>query len=81
MYEGKNAIEDGSLAQLALVPTIVGVVVAAISGYLAIRFMLKLINKASLHWFSLYLAILGFVILCLQLGGCAALPAFQLPTL
>ncbi len=81
LYEGKNAIEEGSLSQLALVPTIVGVVVAAISGYLAIRFMLKLINKASLHWFSLYLAILGFVILCLQLGGCTALPAFQLPTM
>lgn len=81
LYEGKNAIEEGSLSQLALVPTIVGVVVAAISGYLAIRFMLKLINKASLNWFSLYLAILGFVILCLQLGGCTALPAFQLPTM
>ncbi len=81
LYEGKNAIEEGSLSQLALVPTIVGVVVAAISGYLAIRFMLKLINKASLNWFSLYLAILGFVILCLQLGGCSALPAFQLPVM
>lgn len=81
LYEGKNAIEEGSLSQLALVPTIVGVVVAAISGYLAIRFMLKLINKASLNWFSLYLAILGFVILCLQLGGCTALPAFQLPAM
>lgn len=81
LFEGKDAIENGYLSQLALVPTLVGVVVAAISGYLAIRFMLRLINRVSLNWFALYVALLGLVILCLQLGGCPGLPAFQMPAL
>lgn len=43
---------------------LVGMAVAAISGYLAIRFMLKIIAKANYKWFSLYLfamAIFTFV--------------------
>lgn len=79
VFEGKEAIEQGYLQQLALVPTIVGVVIAAVSGYLAIRFMLRLINKVSLNWFALYVALLGLVILLLQLAGVSALPAFELP--
>lgn len=79
VFEGKEAIEQGYLQQLTLVPTIVGVVIAAVSGYLAIRFMLRLINKVSLNWFALYVALLGLVILLLQLAGVSALPAFELP--
>lgn len=79
VFEGKEAIEQGYLQQLALMPTIVGVVIAAVSGYLAIRFMLRLINKVSLNWFALYMALLGLVILLLQLAGVSALPAFELP--
>lgn len=79
IFEGKDAIELGYLSELALVPTIVGMIVAAVSGYLAIRFMLRLINKVSLNWFALYVALLGLVILLLQLTGCSALPSFALP--
>lgn len=79
VFEGKDALELGYFQQLSLVPTIVGVVVAAVSGYLAIRFMLRLINKVSLNWFALYVALLGLVILLLQLAGVSALPAFELP--
>lgn len=79
IFEGKDAIEMGYLAELALVPTIVGVIVAAVSGYLAIRFMLRLINNVSLNWFALYVALLGLVILVLQLIGAPGLPAFALP--
>ncbi len=81
IFEGKDALEMGYFAELALVPTIVGVIVAAISGYLAIRFMLRLINKVSLNWFALYVALLGLVILVLQLAGVPGLPAFALPTM
>lgn len=81
LFEGLDALEMGYFAQLELVPTIVGMVVAAISGYLAIRFMLRLIQRASLNWFALYVAILGLVILVLQLTGCPALPPFQMPAL
>lgn len=81
LFEGLDALEMGYFAQLELVPTIVGMVVAAISGYLAIRFMLRLIQRASLNWFALYVAILGLVILVLQLTGCPALPPFVMPAL
>ncbi|MBQ7865194.1 MAG: undecaprenyl-diphosphate phosphatase, partial [Clostridia bacterium] len=81
IFEGKDALEMGYFAELALVPTIVGVIVAAVSGYLAIRFMLRLINKVSLNWFALYVALLGLVILVLQLAGVPGLPAFALPAM
>ena len=69
LFEGKDAIEMGYLAELSLIPTLVGMVVAAVSGYLAIRFMLQLIQKISLNWFALYVAIVGVVVLVLQLAG------------
>lgn len=81
IFEGKNAIESGYLSELALIPTIVGVLVAAVSGYLAIRFMLRLINRVSLNWFGLYVALLGLMILVLQLVSFDALPAFEMPAL
>lgn len=81
LFEAKDAIEEGYLAQLELVPTIVGMVVAAVSGYLAIRFMLRLINKVSLNWFALYVALLGLIILTLQLIGVPGIPAFVFPAL
>ena len=81
IFEGKDALEMGYMEELALVPTIVGVLVAAVSGYLAIRFMLRLISRVSLNWFALYVALLGLAILLLQLTGCAALPAFEFPVL
>lgn len=81
LFEAKDAIELGYFAQLELAPTIVGMVIAAISGYLAIRFMLNLISKVSLNWFALYVALLGLVILVLQLAGVPGVPAFALPGL
>lgn len=81
LFEAKDAIEEGYLAQLELVPTIVGMVVAAVSGYLAIRFMLRLINKVTLNWFALYVALLGLIILTLQLIGVPGIPAFAFPAL
>ena len=78
IFEGKDALESGAFQQLALVPTVVGMVVAAISGYLAIRFMLSLINRISLKWFTLYLAVLGVAIIVLQLAapGFLQIPSF-----
>ena len=81
LFEGKDAIKMGYIAELALVPTIVGVAVAAVSGYLAIRFMLKLINRVSLNWFALYVALLGLAVLLMQLAGLPGVPAFEMPVL
>jgi undecaprenyl-diphosphatase len=76
LMEGKDAVEMGYIHDIALLPTIVGVLVAGLVGYLAIRFMLRIITKVPLVWFSIYLAIIGIVYLLLQLSGSTLLPAF-----
>ncbi len=62
-----------------MVPTLVGILIAAVSGFLAIRFMLKIISKVPMGWFALYLAILGVVYLALQLTGSSLVPPFAIP--
>ncbi len=46
---------------------IIGTLAAAVSGYFAIRWMLKLITKKSLKGFAIYVAALGALVLCDQL--------------
>lgn len=79
LLEGKDAIENGWISDLALVPTIIGVIVASVVGYLAIRFMLKLVTKVSLNWFALYVAILGVIFLAAQLLGMPGVTPFAPP--
>lgn len=79
LLEGKDAIEFGWYKDLELVPTLVGIVVAGISGYLAIRFMLSLISRVSLNWFALYVAILGVLFLVLQLISYPGVVPFAMP--
>lgn len=83
VLEGKGALESGAFDFLSvnIVPMAVGVVLAALSGYLAIRYMLKLINRVSLGWFALYVFIVGAVVLLLQATGAAGLPPISLPFL
>jgi len=50
-----------------------------VTGYAAIRFMLRLISRVSLNWFALYVAILGVAILVLQLIGYPGMPEFAMP--
>ena len=79
LLEGKDAIENGWISDLAVVPTIVGVIGASVTGYIAIRFMLKLMTKISLNWFALYVAILGVIFLALQLIGVPGVTPFAMP--
>lgn len=58
---GSTAFEGGWGAAVA------GMAAAAISGYLAIRWMLSLIQRISLKWFGLYTGALGVLILYDQL--------------
>lgn len=48
-------------SNINIVATIFGVIAAFITGYLAIKFMLKLIGKCNFKWFSLYLFILSII--------------------
>lgn len=79
LIEGYGAYKDGLFAYLDPVPTLIGMVVAAVSGYLAIRFMLSLISRISLNWFALYVVLAGILVLLLQMSGFAGLPPFELP--
>ncbi len=79
LLEGKDAIEFGWYKDLPIVPTLVGIAVAGVSGYLAIRFMLSLISRVSLNWFALYVAILGVLFLVLQLIEYPGVVPFAMP--
>lgn len=48
-------------SNINIVATLFGVLAAFITGYLAIKFMLKLIGKCNFKWFSLYLFILSII--------------------
>ena len=75
LSEGYDAYKGGALSQAQsgdIISVVVGVVVAGLSGYLAIRFMLRIITKISLNWFALYVALLGILVIFLQATGVLA---------
>lgn len=53
----------GGIGQIDWLPTILGMLVAAVSGYFAIRFMIKLITKKKLWGFALYVGVLGLFLI------------------
>lgn len=79
LMEGKDALEMGWFTQIALLPSLVGILLAAVVGYFSIRFMLRIIVKVPLSWFALYLALIGILFLLLQLTGSVLVPAFEIP--
>ncbi len=79
LMEGKDAVEEGYIGNIAPVPSLVGIIVAAAVGYLAIRFMLKIIARVPLSWFALYLAVIGIIFLVLQLTGSIGVPPLAVP--
>lgn len=79
LMEGKDAAELGYIKDIAVIPSLIGVVIAAIVGYLSIRLMLRIIAKIPLSWFALYLAVIGIVFLVLQITGNTLVPAFSVP--
>ncbi len=50
-----DCIKDGSIGDINIWALLVGVLTAAVTGYIAIKFMLSIIKKANYKWFSLYL--------------------------
>lgn len=53
----------GDTIATELLPAMVGAVVAGVSGYFALRFFIKLLNKGKLYYFSIYCWILGLAAL------------------
>jgi len=58
---GDAVFEGGWSAMIA------AMIAAAIVGYIAIRWMLRLIMNTSLKWFGLYTGLIGVIVLCDQL--------------
>lgn len=63
IFELKKALNGGYLAQIQIMPTIFGMVSAFIFGFFAIKYMMKLISKIDLKYFSFYLVLLGIITL------------------
>lgn len=80
LMEGKDALELGYIQEIELFPALVGIALAAIVGYLSIRFMLRIITKIPLSWFALYLALIGLAYLFLQITGNPIVPSFSIPS-
>ena len=72
--EGYDAYKAGTFSQAwNWSVVLVGMAVAAVSGYLAIRFFLWVINKISLYWFALYVVLLGIAVIFMQGMGWIAI--------
>ncbi|MHB8172783.1 MAG: undecaprenyl-diphosphate phosphatase [Thermincolia bacterium] len=68
VLDGKNIAEQG-LGQISLAPLLIGTLVSAIAGYLAIKTMIAIIQRGSMKIFSWYVWILGGGIIIAQLLG------------
>lgn len=58
LLEGVSAIKDG-VGSIDFLPLLFGIVTAMVTGYIAIKFMLKVIKKANYKWFALYLVLIS----------------------
>lgn len=65
VFSLKDLSETG-LGEVSVPAILVGVVVSAVSGFIAIKFMLKLISKYKLYGFAIYTAGMGVLVLLLQ---------------
>lgn len=59
MVSGEAALAE----TVGIIPMMVGFAVAALSGYIAIRFMVDIIKKGKLKWFSVYVFLLGSILI------------------
>ncbi|AQS58169.1 undecaprenyl-diphosphate phosphatase [Desulforamulus ferrireducens] len=60
---------NGQAESIGFLPLVVGTIAAAISGYVAVKWMLKILQRGSLKIFSIYVWILGVAILIAQFLG------------
>jgi len=68
VLQTKKLVEH-PLPHEALLPMLIGTLFAAVSGYAAIRWMLRLLSNGSMKGFAVYVWILGAVILAMQYLG------------
>jgi undecaprenyl-diphosphatase len=64
----KDLAEGGQAGGVGPEPIIAGTLTAALVGFFAVKFMLKIVRERSLWGFSVYVAILGLLVLIDQFG-------------
>ncbi|MCL2670458.1 MAG: undecaprenyl-diphosphate phosphatase [Clostridiales bacterium] len=67
-WDAKDAILAGNLG-VPIPALLVGMLAAGLTGYFAVRFMIRLITKRKLWGFAIYTALLGAAVIVLQLIG------------
>jgi undecaprenyl-diphosphatase len=68
LLQVKDLAEGGPAGGIDTAPIIAGTLTAAVVGFFAIRFMLKIVKERSLHGFAVYVAVLGALVLIDQFG-------------
>jgi undecaprenyl-diphosphatase len=68
LAESSGLAVTGGSAGIGALPIIAGTVTAAIVGFFAIKFMLKIVREKSLRGFAVYTGILGVLVLIDQFG-------------
>ena len=68
VLEAKDAISEGAFS-VPILPLLAGMAAAGVTGYFAIRFMIRLITQKKLWGFAAYTAVLGVVVVVLQITG------------
>ncbi|MCL5780751.1 MAG: undecaprenyl-diphosphate phosphatase [Firmicutes bacterium] len=62
-------LADGQAESIGAIPLLVGTLAAAVSGYVAVKWMLAILQRGSLKIFSVYVWILGIGVLTAQMLG------------
>ncbi len=57
--EGIKLLTGDGAVNIDVIPLLLGMLTAMICGYIAIKFMLRIIKKANYKWFSLYLVLIS----------------------
>jgi undecaprenyl pyrophosphate phosphatase UppP len=58
-----------ALSGIGYPEVLVGVAVAIIAGYIAIRIVSKAVKSQKFHYFAIYTLLLGITVIALALGG------------
>ena len=64
----KDALEEGSMG-VGVPQLVIGMVAAGVTGFFAVKWMLRIIKKKKLWGFALYTALLGAAVTVMQLKG------------
>jgi undecaprenyl-diphosphatase len=64
VYKAKAFLgADSVIQQIGILPTLLAVAMAAVTGFLAMKFVLNLVKRGKLWYFGIYAAVLGILVL------------------